>query len=158
MNKQPIKKLNRRDAIKLLGAVTGAAILANLPTKWKTPEIANGVLPAHAQTSGLTILSCSQINQIPSCPSVDNVSLIFSVQLSANIPDIMMNYLITKVGTPFSPFDPMIGTVLSSGGIAQVAVNTGTGNTNPLTTVTAEWGIPKTGISCQTSVTINLCG
>jgi hypothetical protein len=46
------KKLSRRDAIKLLGATTGAAMLANLPSKWKTPELASGVLPAHAQTSG----------------------------------------------------------------------------------------------------------
>src|SRR5688572_3340932 len=45
------KKISRRDAIKLLGAVTGATVLANLPSKWKTPEIVRGILPAHAQTS-----------------------------------------------------------------------------------------------------------
>ena len=49
----PPKKLSRRDAIKLLGAATGAAMLANLPSKWSKPELASGVLPAHAQTSGL---------------------------------------------------------------------------------------------------------
>ena len=54
------KKISRRDAIKLLGAATGAAMLANLPSKWKTPELASGVLPAHAQTSGLLYsLVCS---------------------------------------------------------------------------------------------------
>ena len=50
MKEQP-KKLSRRDALKLLGAAAGASVLANLPSKWNTPEIASGVLPAHAQTS-----------------------------------------------------------------------------------------------------------
>src|SRR5688572_503328 len=54
--KQKTKKISRRDAIKLLGAVTGATVLANLPTKWNTPEIASGVLPAHAQTSNQSVL------------------------------------------------------------------------------------------------------
>ena len=48
-------KISRRDAIKLLGAVAGATMLANLPSKWNTPELVRGSLPAHAQTSG-----CSQ--------------------------------------------------------------------------------------------------
>lgn len=54
------KKLSRRDAIKLLGAATGATLLANLPSNWSKPELVSGVLPAHAQTSslGLTILNC----------------------------------------------------------------------------------------------------
>lgn len=62
MNPKSSKKISRRDAIKLLGAAAGASVLANLPTKWKTPQIASGVLPAHAQTSsslGLTITSCN---------------------------------------------------------------------------------------------------
>jgi hypothetical protein len=45
------KKLTRRDAIKILGAAAGASVLANLPSKWSTPELTQGVLPAHAQTS-----------------------------------------------------------------------------------------------------------
>jgi len=60
MTNQSQKKLSRRDAIKLLGAAAGATMLANLPSKWSTPELTSGVLPAHAQTSitGLTILDC----------------------------------------------------------------------------------------------------
>ena len=46
------KNINRRDAIKLLGAAAGASALANLPAKWSKPELAGGALPAHAQTSG----------------------------------------------------------------------------------------------------------
>jgi hypothetical protein len=56
------KTLSRRDAIKLLGAATGATLLANLPSKWSTPELTSGVLPAHAQTStslGLQIIDCN---------------------------------------------------------------------------------------------------
>ncbi len=49
------QKLSRRDAIKLLGAAAGATLLANLPSKWRTPELASGVLPAHAQTSSLLL-------------------------------------------------------------------------------------------------------
>ena len=49
------KKLSRRDAIKLLGAAAGATVLANLPSKWSKPELASGVLPAHAQTSCVAV-------------------------------------------------------------------------------------------------------
>ena len=49
------KKLSRRDAIKLIGAAAGAAALANLPSKWSKPEVINGVLPAHAQTSAVCV-------------------------------------------------------------------------------------------------------
>ena len=45
------KNLSRRDALKVLGAAAGATVLANLPQKWSPPELASGVLPAHAQTS-----------------------------------------------------------------------------------------------------------
>jgi hypothetical protein len=45
------KKLSRRDALKILGAATGAAVFANLPAKWTAPKLISGVLPAHAQTS-----------------------------------------------------------------------------------------------------------
>ena len=43
--------LSRRDALKLLGAAAGASVLANLPSRWSTPQLTAGVLPAHAQTS-----------------------------------------------------------------------------------------------------------
>ncbi|HSR31410.1 MAG TPA: twin-arginine translocation signal domain-containing protein, partial [Anaerolineae bacterium] len=45
------KQLSRRDALKLLGAAAGASVLANLPSKWSTPQSVAGVLPAHADTS-----------------------------------------------------------------------------------------------------------
>jgi hypothetical protein len=48
------KKISRRDAMKLLGAAIGAAALSTLPSKWSTPELAAGVLPAHARQSKVT--------------------------------------------------------------------------------------------------------
>ncbi len=41
--------LTRRQALKALAAATGAVVLSNLPTNWKTPVVEVGVLPAHAQ-------------------------------------------------------------------------------------------------------------
>ena len=43
--------LTRRDALKALAAITGAATLANLPGKWEIPLIEVGALPAHAACS-----------------------------------------------------------------------------------------------------------
>ena len=55
------KNLSRRDALKLLGAAAGAAALANLPEKWSSPELASGVLPAHAQTSACRVFTAEVI-------------------------------------------------------------------------------------------------
>jgi len=51
MDNKSSKNLSRRDALKILAAAAGAVTLANLPSKWNTPELTAGVLPAHAQTS-----------------------------------------------------------------------------------------------------------
>lgn len=51
------QKLSRREALKLLAAATGAAALSTLPPAWSKPALQVGVLPAHAQTSLLHILS-----------------------------------------------------------------------------------------------------
>lgn len=47
------KKISRRNALKILAAAAGATTLANLPGQWMKPVLRAGVLPAHAQTSGL---------------------------------------------------------------------------------------------------------
>ena len=49
------KSLSRRQALKTLAAATGAIALTNLPGKWETPLVEIGAIPAHAQSSGLTI-------------------------------------------------------------------------------------------------------
>ncbi len=48
----PQSPLSRRQLLKLLAAAAGTAILLSVPTKWKTPVVEVGMLPAHAQTSG----------------------------------------------------------------------------------------------------------
>jgi hypothetical protein len=53
--------LSRRDALKALAAVTGAAVLASVPVKWETPLVEIGALPAHAQGSNAPIV-ISQFN------------------------------------------------------------------------------------------------
>ena len=83
------KTISRRDAIKLLGAATGAALLANIPSKWSKPELTSGVLPAHAQAScgPLTFTSASNqilgnsayVSSVPGC----NISMNIVVQISA---------------------------------------------------------------------------
>lgn len=45
------QKLSRRDLLKLLAASAGAAALSTVPTKWVTPIVEVGALPAHAQAS-----------------------------------------------------------------------------------------------------------
>ena len=57
------KNISRRDAIKLLGAATGATLLANLPSKWSKPELVSGVLPVHAETSCGPLTFTSAVNQ-----------------------------------------------------------------------------------------------
>jgi hypothetical protein len=113
------KKISRRDAIKLLGAVTGATVLANLPSKWNTPEIASGVLPAHAQTStSLFSLICVQdqfsagfgppTSSVSISPAQSNVSMTWTVIASTGV----LNMPTTS------------GTVLTNGsGVATIDLN-----------------------------------
>jgi len=87
------KKISRRDAMKLLGAAIGGATLSTLPSKWNTPELAAGVLPAHAQQS--TVL--------PACP--------LSLTLIPNYND-DDNGLVNNITIQVSPA-PAAGTIVS---------------------------------------------
>jgi hypothetical protein len=86
MNNPSPKKLTRRDAIKILSAAAGASVLANLPSKWSSPELTSGVLPAHAQTSTLTIQApCNYNNNTPFNTLFNNTAqVIFTAQTSPN--------------------------------------------------------------------------
>ena len=50
---KPTPKISRRQALKLLTAVSGVVALTNLPSQWSKPLLKTGILPAHAQTSPL---------------------------------------------------------------------------------------------------------
>lgn len=53
-------EITRKDFLKLLAAAGGAAALAGfMPGKWVKPIVKVGVLPVHAQSSGLTITGFS---------------------------------------------------------------------------------------------------
>jgi hypothetical protein len=73
MGNKPSKEISRRDAIKILAAVAGAATLVNLPDKWTKPGMEVGVLPAHAQTSVASI-ACGVDADISPASSLDTVT------------------------------------------------------------------------------------
>ena len=114
--KQKTKKISRRDAIKLLGAVTGATVLANLPTKWNTPEIASGVLPAHAQTSTtLFTATCGPFSDIE--PDTDQLT--FSILIDPPVSGIIMRWSISFTNAEYdNPLSPTSGTVATVNGTA----------------------------------------
>lgn len=95
MSSASSRKLSRRDAIKLLGAATGATLLANLPSKWSTPELASGVLPAHAQTSMLHTLTCTSLLNAGSVGAPTNFSLISVINITPAANAISMDYQIS---------------------------------------------------------------
>jgi hypothetical protein len=116
---QNTKKISRRDAIKLLGAVTGATVLANLPSKWSTPEIAKGVLPAHAQTSTLfSFVSCTGTAGLIAnglsndlfleatiTPAASNISINLAIESNSGVnvvADPSTNYLTDNLGEVLS--------------------------------------------------------
>ena len=72
------KKLSRRDTIKLLGAALGGAVLANTPSKWNTPRVISGVLPAHAQSSALLYLSAGYAEWIDTSESTGEATGIWA--------------------------------------------------------------------------------
>ena len=84
MTNQPQSKLSRRDALKILAAATGAVALANIPGKWKKPELAAGVLPAHAQTSVLATLPTVVTTSITPSISPANGTALFDGNVTAD--------------------------------------------------------------------------
>ncbi len=92
MAKQTPHKLSRRDALKILGAAAGASVLANLPSKWTKPELATGVLPAHAQTSGThTVTAGISDPQANFCQD-----LISTATITPPTSGIPLHYVITR--------------------------------------------------------------
>jgi len=110
-------KLSRREAIKILGAATGASLLANLPSKWSRPEVTGSPLPAFAQTTcpGWTI-------SVEWSSDVD-VDLILIVPIFPN-----SFYVIQKgaSGPPQGTFEPTTGAQhggdVTSAGIETITV------------------------------------
>lgn len=95
MEKRP---LSRREALKGLAAATGAAALAGLPNKWKTPIVQVGALPAHAQgTFSVEVIGTGDYTNGSTAYNE------YFVQVSFNIPVGVLTYdiqLVTGSGVP----------------------------------------------------------
>ena len=148
---QKTKKISRRDAIKLLGAVTGATVLANLPSKWSTPEIAQGVLPAHAQTSSvLYSLACD--SDMPFDPQSGALQD-FGVTVSPTpAPSVTLQYLITP-NNGEAVISPVTnpGTVIINGPSNSATLSVSFGSNASLGSFTVTWSFvnPAQGGSCS---------
>jgi hypothetical protein len=137
MANKPVKELSRRDALKLLGAAAGASVLANLPSKWSTPELTAGVLPAHAQTSALYSLSCDDLVYLPG-GEVNEWQVGSAVHISPVAPGVLMNYVIV--------LDNMV--------FVQAPLPASPDATNASGQAAVEFGVAATGEAGTTSVTV----
>jgi hypothetical protein len=119
------KKISRRDAMKILGVAAGAAAFSTLPSKWNTPELAAGVLPAHARQSviGHSIQSALFDQSIPA--SLASICFPFgsTATIKPAVAGILLRYTITSdtVGilSPVVVTVPPVPAILSG----QVATN-----------------------------------
>jgi hypothetical protein len=128
------KKISRRDALKLLTAVTGATALANAPARWSKPGLKIGMLPAHAQTSVITTphtLKAGDDDVANFCGSLTTFTS--TVTISPVTSGILMRFAITSVGATVTP--PLTGTVpTDASGIASLLISaTGTGGNDMVT-------------------------
>jgi hypothetical protein len=156
MNDKSSIKVSRRDAVKILTAVAGATALANIPSKWTKPSLDIGILPAHAQTSGVHTLAVGPDQNVDYCSPANLVS---TVTISPGASGIPMKYTIvasTNV-TISSPASPTGTALTNSSGVASVTVNASTFDVNPTTVeVTWEFANPSEGTGNGTQVFTNL--
>jgi hypothetical protein len=132
------KKLSRRDTIKMLGVAVGTAALSGLPSKWNTPEVVAGALPAHARQSAVAMTCASPLHTYSAAVATANGN---PTQLNP-IADLgvpagtVVNYQITlsagnKIGGSSGPFS---GTITAAVGGVNLGIGTnafvagGTGN------------------------------
>ena len=81
------RSLSRRDALKALAAIGGAATLSVLPNEWEPPVVKVGTLPAFAQASPspVTISNLSASDRRGPCdPGGGQASDLFSLSLTYN--------------------------------------------------------------------------
>lgn len=118
----PAPKFSRRDALKVLAAATGAAAIANLPPAWSKPEVQAGVLPVHAQTSVLHVLSTpipAEEVDLGQSYCYDGMIVRFTAVITPATPGIPLQYALTYTasGAPGSITNPLptTGTVNTNG-------------------------------------------
>ena len=89
MTPQDNKKstLSRRQALKTIAAMTGAVTVTQLPSKWVSPVLTTGVLPAHAQTSPPINVVISNLQAEPLNANRPQGVTTFPVQFSFDYTD-----------------------------------------------------------------------
>ncbi|MBI5962596.1 MAG: twin-arginine translocation signal domain-containing protein [Chloroflexi bacterium] len=129
MDNKSSKEISRRDAMKILAAVAGAAALANLPSKWSKPELVEGVLPAHAQTSTiLHTLAAGPDAPIDSNVEQPPITVNSTATITPPTPGIVLRYSVVLSGelSGMEAIDspvPLIGTIPTNGsGMATLPV------------------------------------
>lgn len=150
MANQSQHKLSRRDALKILGAAAGASVLANLPSKWTKPEIAAGVLPAHAQTSGTHTVTAGISDPAANfCSSFDSTATI--TPPDSGIP---LHFVINTNGN-VAVNPPLSGTINTNGTgtatLSGITIDFGQPwNDNATITVTWSFENPSDGTGSST--------
>jgi hypothetical protein len=145
------KKLSRRDAMKMLGVAVGAAALAGLPSKWNTPELAAGVLPAHARQSG-HVVAPNLVAGKAATTSLCNFDS--TVTINPIRTGILMQYIITPGAGLTINFPPLLTgtTATNPTGVATVNIGVAVDSTAGRT-VTVTWSFANasdgTGSSSQ---------
>ncbi len=92
------KELSRREALKTLAAVTGAAALTSLPGQWVKPVIETGLLPAHAQSSQSSAAGCFELTY--QYDSSDPVTTHFAVIPADSVSSILNRETLTCADFP----------------------------------------------------------
>ncbi len=152
MESKPTKTMSRRDAMKILGAAAGASVLAGLPTKWSKPELAAGVLPAHAQTTGVThTVDCGPISVTinpgpePGSAKIPGIPVTSTATITPQDPGVSMHYHITL--TNLSTADPLDGDVLTDAlGKVEVSFHVLPTGGQPLK-ITVKWSFTDSAVS-----------
>ncbi len=138
MDNKPSKEISRRDAMKILAAVAGAAALANIPGKWTKPGLEVGVLPAHAQTSvGAHTLAAGASDPAANfCFPLDS-----TVTITPPTSGILMRYVITpSAGVIITSPAALTGTAsTNASGIASLSVTVDGFSFTVGSTVTVTW-------------------
>lgn len=124
-NKSP--KLSRREALKLIGTISGASFLTKLPSKWNRPLLVGSTLPVHAQTSGYEFILCEGSDTLstnPSGPTGGTVTV--SADISPAVGGEVVNYEITTSDNNIVIISPAVtdttNTVFQGSGVARVSL------------------------------------
>jgi hypothetical protein len=153
MVKQSHKKISRRDAMKILTAAAGATALANIPSKWSKPGLEVGVLPAHAQTSVITVLHSLAAGGAQAVGFCYPTGLTSTVTISPADSGILMRYTINPdASVTISAPAALTGTALT-GATGTASLTFTAADISGMGTITVVWdfanAIDGTGSSSQ---------